>query len=385
MAAGAFGASHCGVAAKSPSFSPMGARLPFQAMQDRRIPRLRIALVAPPFVRVPPVGYGGTELIIADLAAAYAASGHEVTLFATGDSHVEGCETKWLFRRPLWPPEPVAEWNHAAFAALAILDGHYDIVHSHTPALLPLVGALSVPVVHTVHLAPEPRWIDLYRLQDRARYVCISHRQSELLSEAFSTHPAVVHHGLDVERYPEGDGRDGDAIFVGRLDEVKAPHLALETARKAGVPLRIAGRPHDGDYFSRVFAPELSKGGGRLIGEICGDEKSRCIGSAKALIFSSIWEEPFGLALIEAMLCGTPVAALRKGAVPEIVDEGITGYSVATAEELPDALRAAMKLDRERVRAHARERFSLARMASAYLHLYEDALLGADRRVSLRG
>lgn len=345
--------------------------------------RLRIALVAPPFIRVPPVGYGGTELVMADLATALAASGHEVTLFASGDSEVDGCETRWLFRTPIWPPDPVAEWNHAAFAAIEIQDGRFDIVHSHTPALLPLVGTLPVPVVHTVHLAPEPRWVDLYRSRQALTYVCISNRQAELLSDAFVQAPEVVHHGLDTTRYPAGAGELGDAIFLGRLDEVKAPHLALEACRSLGVPLRIAGRTHDESYFEDVLSPALAHGGGSLIGEVHGQAKLRALESAGVLVFPSTWEEPFGLALIEAMLCGTPIAALRRGSVAELVDEGLTGYSVEDPAELPRAIERALRLDRTAVRERARARYSIERMTSRYVSLYEAAIAETESSVVL--
>jgi glycosyltransferase involved in cell wall biosynthesis len=342
---------------------------------------LRIALVVPPFIRVPPSGYGGTELVAADLATALTRSGHDVTLFASGDSLIDGCETRSLFSRPLWPPEPAAERDHAVFAARAIAEGSFDIVHSHTPAFVPLARRLRVPVVHTVHHVSLPEFDCLYRAHSETSYVCISARQAELMSTAFQATPYVIHHGLDSSRYQEGSGGAGDALFLGRFDEVKAPHLAVRAAREAGLSLRLAGRPHDGDYFERVLLPELASCAVQQVGELGGDTKISALGSAQVLVFPSTWEEPFGLVLIEAMLCGTPVVALRRGAVPEIVDQGVTGMIVEAPEELGRALSIATKLDRRAVRARALSRFSAGRMASEYLRTYEEVICGGTRRL----
>ncbi len=341
-----------------------------RARLDRR---LHVALVAPPFVRVPPEGYGGTELVVADLAEALVSFGHRVTLFATGDSAVSGCEVRWLFRRPLWPPEPVAEWNHAVFAAHEAAEVGASVIHSNVPALVALAGS-TAPMVHTVHHPADRTLWRHYRAHPFVRYVAISARQAELSEEAWVRPPAVVHHGLNVDRYPAGEGEAGDALFLGRLDEVKAPHLALMAAREAGLGLRIAGRPHEGDYFERVLGPELRRGGGQLIGEVGGEAKTRALGSARVLLFTSVWEEPFGLAAIEAMLCGTPVVALRRGALGETVEPGTTGVLVDRPEDLPAAIRRALSLSRAKVRERARERFSAERMALGYLAAYREAL-----------
>jgi glycosyltransferase involved in cell wall biosynthesis len=335
---------------------------------------LRIAMVVPPFIRVPPGGYGGTELVAGDLAQELARRGHKVTLFATGDSRVPGCETRWLFPQPIWPIDPVAEWNHAVFTFGELEQDTFDVVHCHSPALLPLVQRMKTPVVCTVHLPPEPAMERLFHGCDAARYVCISHRQRELYGATFARAASVVHHGLDEKRYVEGSGDGGYALFLGRLDAVKGPHLAVEAAHEAGLPLRLAGRPHEGTYFADVLTPSLFRGGARLVGELGGAEKIRALGEAAVVLFPSVWEEPFGLVVIEAMLCGTPVVALRRGSMRELIEPGVTGALADEPGDLAAAIRQALLLDRAAIRARAIERFSVGHMVDRYLAVYRDAI-----------
>jgi len=341
---------------------------------NRNLHTLHVALVAPPFARVPPEGYGGTERVVADLARALLSAGHRVTLFATGDSRVHGCEHRWIFPHAVWPPEPVAEWTHAVSAARELATLRPDVVHTHTPALVPLQPVLGAPLVVTIHHAASAPHERLYRACGAATYVCISGRQAELLDGAFVRPPAVVHHGLHPGDCPAGPGGGGYALFLGRLDEVKGPHVALRAARRAGLPLWIAGKPHDGDYFQRVLGPELARGGGELIGELSGARKLRALGEAEVLLAPPQWEEPFGLAPVEAMMCGTPVVATRRGALPEIVDEGLTGFLVGVAEEMAVRIPDARRLSRARVREQAALRFGAGRMARDYVGVYLRAM-----------
>jgi glycosyltransferase involved in cell wall biosynthesis len=342
-----------------------------------RIPSLngvRIALVSTPFVSVPPRGYGGTELVVHELQRGLACAGHDVTLFATGDS--EGADVRWVHERAVWPPRLDVELEHARFAAREIAREGYDLVHAHVPSMVTEAAYLGAPLVYTLHHARDDRLTRLYRRAPaHVRYVAISKRQAEL-------EPAlrcdVVHHGLDPDRHPAGRGNGGYALFIGRLAWCKAPDIAAEAARAAGIDLAMAGALHDepadppgwGDRIERL----LEWSGIRRVGRVEGERKFALMGGACALLMPLRWEEPFGLVMIEALLCGTPVIAFRKGSTPEVIDDGVTGFLVDDAAQMADALRRVGELDRSACRRRARERFSAPRMVRDYLRVYHAAL-----------
>jgi glycosyltransferase involved in cell wall biosynthesis len=327
---------------------------------------VRIALVSTPFVAVPPPRYGGTELIVAELVDGFLREGHEVTLFATRDSRAPTGARLRARRFAEWPPDPAVEREHAAWASGEILDGDFDVVHAHVPSLLALS---EVPIVYTIHHDRDEKLARLYARRP-ARYVAISARQRELVPEAAGA--VVIHHGLSPWRHPLGDG-GGYAVFLGRLAREKGVHLALDVARAAGLPLKLGGRAHPGDedYFRT-----LRLDGAALQGEVGGVEKSRLLGGAAALLFPVCWEEPFGLVMIEAMLSGTPVLALPRGSVPEVVEDGVTGFVCADEEEMARRLRqiVAHGFDRRRCHARALQRWSARRMVREHLALYRTLL-----------
>ncbi|HET7754472.1 MAG TPA: glycosyltransferase family 4 protein [Anaeromyxobacteraceae bacterium] len=339
---------------------------------------MRIALVSTPFLAVPPRGYGGTELIVHELQQGLARAGHDVTLFATGDS--DGPDVRWVFERPIWPPRPDVEVEHARFAAREIAREGYDLVHAHVGSMVPEAAWLGAPMVYTLHHAHVARLTRLYEAHaGEVRYVAISARQAEIES---SLHCDVVHHGLDPERHPQGRGDGGYALFIGRFAWCKAPDIAAEAAQMAGVDLAMAGALHDeptdppgwNERMTRI----LEMPGIRRVGQIQGERKFALLGGASALLMPLRWEEPFGLVMIEAMLCGTPVVAFRLGSTPEIVEDGVTGYVVDDVAEMADALRAAGALDRSACRRRARERFSASRMVRDYLRVYHAALSAGE-------
>jgi glycosyltransferase involved in cell wall biosynthesis len=344
---------------------------------------LHVGLVAPPFLPVPPPRYGGTELVLADLANELVQRGHRVSLVASGDSMLPNVELHACYRASVWPPNDADEQRHAAFAAERLGALRVDVVHSHVPWFTACARRLRMPVVHTLHHDASPALSRLYASAGDVRFVCISARQRllvGLLSGLLSGLPAgiersdVVHHGLDPSRHPLGAGESGRVLFLGRFDAVKAPHLAVEAARTAGLGIDLAGRPHEERYAREVLNPALTRADARVVGEIGGTTKAAWLGSGRALLFTSVWEEPFGLAAIEAMLCGTPVVALRRGALPEIVEEGETGLLVERPEDLPVALKRTLTFDRKRVHERARERFSAARMTADYEAIYRRAI-----------
>ncbi|MGD9751988.1 MAG: glycosyltransferase family 4 protein [Acidimicrobiia bacterium] len=333
---------------------------------------MKVGLIAPPWVAVPPPEYGGTELIVDVLARGLAAAGHDVVLFATGDST---CPVPIRFHldRALGTASAtlVAESSHVVEAYRALAD--CDVVHDHS-----LLGALygpalvDVPVVATAH---GPFVEDLQRLFSaiaaRAAIVAISHHQR-------STAPAlaveaVIHHGIDVERMPLGAGRGGYALFLGRMSPDKGVDRAIVACRAAGVPLVIAAKmwePEEVAYFETVVQPLLHDGA-EFVGQVGGEAKTELIGGASCLINPIRWAEPFGLVMVEALACGTPVVAFREGAAPEIVDHGSTGFIVDDEVSMVAALETVAGLERSRCRTSAMARFSSARMVGDHVALYE--------------
>jgi glycosyltransferase involved in cell wall biosynthesis len=340
---------------------------------------VRIALVSTPFIAVPPPAYGGTELVVHALACALGRAGHEVVLYATGDSR--GPDVRAFFKTPVWPPDPYLELLHCHFAARDAAEGEFDVVHVHTPAALAYAEEMNAPVVYTHHHVQDARLSRYYAHAPSAIVrVAISARQAALEQPA-PDH--VVHHGLEPDLYgavAPGDDA-GYAFFLGRLAWCKGPELAIAAARQAGIPLVVAGTVHADDgpegWEDAVLRPALRQPHVRWIAEADLDAKRRHFAGARALLVPIRWEEPFGLVMIEAMLAGCPVIAYRRGAAPELVEDGVTGWLVDDVDEMAAALRRARRFDRVACRARALERFSSDRMARDYLAVYRAAAVAA--------
>jgi glycosyltransferase involved in cell wall biosynthesis len=332
---------------------------------------VRIALLSTPFVRVPPAGYGGTELFCFELAEALHARGHEVTLFTTGDSRTSG-EKRWLYPRPSWPPTPHDEVSHAGWAFSEIARGAFDVAHLNSPLGLPFARFVAVPLVYTLHHHRLESASRLYANCPGVAFVAISRRQRELEAELASA--AVIHHGLTPDRYPPSVRDEGYLLHLGRYAPEKGTHLAIDAAAVAGLPLKLAGRVHEQDaaYFAEHVAPRLRRLGVEALGEAGPARKVGLLRGARAVLLPLRWEEPFGLVAVEAMLCGTPVLGFPRGSFPEIVDEGVTGFLApdGDVEALGRLARGLGGFDRRACAARARERFSADRMASAYEALY---------------
>jgi glycosyltransferase involved in cell wall biosynthesis len=349
---------------------------------------MRIALVSTCALATPPKKYGGTELVVAELTKGLLSLGHDVTVYATGDSATCG-SLRYHVPRPIWPPSELAELRHASFAWKDIANAmrRFDVVHVHHAAALPYHQLVDIPTALTVHHMRVDALVDHYNSYPEVAYVAISRRQAQLSPEL--TFARTIHHGLDPACYPAGEGRGDYVAFLGRFAPEKAPHLAIDAARAAGVRVLLGGNPHEipvaQAYFEREMKPRLADSAHvTWCGELAHEPKVELLAGARALLFPLDWEEPFGLVMIEAMLVGTPVIAFARGSANEVVEDGVTGFLVHNAEEMAQRIRQLDRIDRVRCRMRAQERWSTGRMAREYAELYAHMTRRARRAGMLR-
>ncbi|HEX4445586.1 MAG TPA: glycosyltransferase family 4 protein, partial [Polyangiaceae bacterium] len=324
---------------------------------------MRIALVSSCAVACPPRAYGGTELVVAELAKMLTRLGHDVTTFATGDSEPAG-RLRYKFEKPVWPPYESAELRHAAHAWGEITEtpGAFDIVHTHQAPSLALASiARQERTVYTIHHCRDEHLLDLYSDFPDVAYIAISRRQADLVPEMHVED--VILHGLDPDLYQAGDGKGGYVAYLGRFAREKGPHFAIDAARRAGVTVRMGGgvHPPDRPFFEAEVKDRLAQAGGagvEWLGELSHLPKLSLLAGARAMLFPIDWEEPFGLVMIESMMVGTPVLAFPRGSVPEVVEDGVTGYIVHSVAEMADRIRQLGSFDRARCRARAMDRWS---------------------------
>jgi glycosyltransferase involved in cell wall biosynthesis len=334
---------------------------------------MRIAQVAPLMEAVPPKLYGGTERVVAYLTDAFVELGHEVTLFASGDSQTKANLVS-VWPRALRLDPDVTDYLAPLFMqleAVARRAHEFDIIHCHVDYIAyPTLRLLGVPSLTTLHGRLDlPELKPLYRVFRDMPVVSISDAQREPLPEAH--YVATVHHGLPQNLLRKSEGGNYLA-FLGRISPEKAPDAAIRIASRFGMKLKIAAKVDraDKEYFSTAIEPLLSNADVEFIGEIGEHQKSEFLGNAAALLFPIAWREPFGLVMIEAMACGTPVIAFRNGSVPEVLQHGVTGFIVDSEEEAVEALAQVASLDRDRIRAEFDKRFTSRHMAQNYLKLY---------------
>jgi glycosyltransferase involved in cell wall biosynthesis len=342
---------------------------------------LRIAVVAPPYYELPPTAYGGIERVCWSLAQGLVDRGHDVTLLGAGDSSTSArfVPTFACVQTEGTPSEVTIEVEHAARANAALERLDLDVVHDHTCAGPLTAASRSVPTFVTVHAAlagPEHRK-DLYvALAPWSRLVALTDAQRRAAPEL--PWAGVVPNGIDVDDYPYRAEKDDFVLFLGRMSERKGVHLAITAAREAGRRLVIAGTwtiPAEHAYFEEHVRPHLGRDV-EWLGSVSGETRTAVLSTARCLLFPITWEEPFGLVLVEAMACGTPVVALRAGSVPEIVVDGETGIVCDDAAQLASAVEAANRRDPAHSRAHGREPFTAATMAERYEALYRAGLSG---------
>jgi len=344
---------------------------------------MRIAIVAPPWLPVPPPAYGGTENVLDALARGLQDVGHDVVLCTTGDSTCPVDRTS-VFEKAIGvgSGSSVHEIRHVIHSYDEVQDA--DVVHDHT-----LVGPLysaafpDLPVVTTNHGPFNAELIDLYRVvADRISVIAISHHQASTATGVPVA--AVIHHGVSLDDFPVGAGDGGYALFLGRMHPGKAPHVAARIAREAGFPLRIAAKMHEPAeraYFESMVRPLLGQDVS-FVGEVDRHAKLELLAGAACLLNPIAWPEPFGMVMIEALACGTPVLTTPFGAAPEIVADGVVGFVRPDEAGLVEALARVHEIDRGACRRRVEERFSVEHMVAKHVTVYERA--AADMSVDSR-
>lgn len=341
--------------------------------------KLRIALVAPLAESVPPKGYGGTERVVSYLAEELVRQGHDVTLFASGDSETSAelvpCCPRALRTDP--DVEDPLALHMLMLEKLYRRIDDFDIVHSNVHYLTySAMRRLPKPIVSTMHGRMDiPEYGPLYAEFGEMPLVSISYSQRRPVPEA--NWVQTIYHGLPLDLY-DYQPLDGDYLaFVGRISPEKRVDSAIDVAERTGMPLKIAAKVDEADrgYYEREIKPRIDGELIQFVGEIGEDEKREFLGNAAAFLFLIDWPEPFGLAMIEAMACGTPVIARRRGSIPEVVDHGVSGF---VCDDLDDAVEAVERLDaleRSTVRETFERRFSADRMARDYVTAYREVML----------
>ncbi len=336
---------------------------------------MKICQVAPLYESVPPKFYGGTERVVSYLTETLVQLGHEVTLYASGDSVTDaklrpGCER--ALRLDKASIDPLA--NHIFMAEQVFQEAdQFDIIHSHIDYLaLPLLRRMKTPHVTTLHGRLDIRNLkNLYCEFNDEPLISISEHQRLPLSRV--NWQATVYHGLPEDLYSLQESPGQYLAFLGRISEEKRVDHAIQIARQAQLPLKIAAKVDkvDQDYFQTRIQPLMKRADVEFIGEIGEHEKQEFLGHAIALLFPIDWPEPFGLVMSEAMACGTPIIARARGSVPEIVEHGVSGYIFNELDEAVQAVSAIARLSRKECRRQFEERFTAARMAQDYVAVYE--------------
>jgi glycosyltransferase involved in cell wall biosynthesis len=343
---------------------------------------LRIAQLAPMSIEVGPETGGSIEQIVYLLTEELIRRGHEVTLFATGDS-VTSAELRSVYPCGAEYDDDLWQWEfHESMHAAAAFEhaSSFDVIHSHDYHFaLPFTRLVRTPVLHTHHVLPDPDVVRAYAQYPEAHVMAISHHQRKKFV-AIEDVP-VVHHGIDTHRFHFNPDPEDYLLYLGRVVPEKGPLEAIQVARASGVRLVMAG-PARHDYFEAVIRPQVDGRTVEYVGGVGVHERDALLADAAALLYPVLKSESFGMVMIEAMACGTPVAALKRGPVSEIVEEGVTGHTAVDVATLTSLVPATLELDRVRVREEAVRRFDYHRMVDEYEKLYQTVVLARQRRVS---
>jgi glycosyltransferase involved in cell wall biosynthesis len=345
--------------------------------------RLKIAIIAPMWFPVPPTGYGGIELVVSLLADGLVDAGHEVTLFASGDSLTKA-NLSYIYEQA--PSELIGRSLPEIRHALACYEraDEFDIINDHSgiPAAA-LGGAVQTPVVHTIHgpldtHEAQHAYASIAEVSPGVGLISISENQRRPMPDL--PWIATVPNAIDLSLYPSKPHKGDYLFFLGRFSPDKGAHRAIAVAMELGLPLKMAGKnrePKEREYFGEFVEPHLGHGGIEYFGEVTHGEKVELLQDARATLFPIEWEEPFGLVMIESMACGTPVIATRHGAVPEVIEHGVSGIIVESYREMASALEEADELDPNECRRYVEERFAPERMVRDYENAYRAAIGGA--------
>ena len=341
---------------------------------------MRIALIAPPFIPVPPTEYGGTELFVANLALKLKQRGAEVIVYTNGASTID-VEKRWLYADAEWPLrgdiyDNLKDIAHSSWAVEDAASDGCDIIHLNNAPGLANSRFVKVPFVYTIHHPHVEDLSEYYGMFPQVNFVTISdfQRQSEDLSRV-----RTIHHGVDATTCQVIDEKRDYMAFLGRIAPIKGTHLAIEVAKKSGIPLRIAGeiQPMYQEYFDTQIKPQVDGKFIEFIGEVDLKAKNELLSQARALLFPIQWNEPFGLVMIEAMACGTPVLAFPGGSVAEVVRDGVSGWICRSTDEMAQKARS-IGIAPTVVRQYLDENFSLDAMADHYLELYQEIAAEAE-------
>lgn len=338
---------------------------------------MKIAQIAPLWERVPPFRYGGIELIVSLLTDELVRRGHEVTLFASGDSittaQLKSVHNKALRLDPS-VKEPGLYEQMMLFEVFSNAD-RFDIIHSHVGcAALPYTSFVKTPTVHTTHGIFTPDNEKMFRRFAWQPYISISEAQRE--PRLGLNYIQTIYNGIDTSVYPfqAQPSQPAYLAFVGRISSEKGPIEAMKIARAAGLPLKMAGKvdPVDREYYRDCVEPLIDGEQIQYFGEVSHEEKAQLLGGATVTLFPITWREPFGLVMIESMATGTPVIGMGLGSVPEVIAHGKTGFVCHSLEQMVDMIPDAMKIDRQTCRDYAIDRFSVQAMTSAYEKAYQN-------------
>lgn len=349
---------------------------------------MRIAQISTCWRRTPPEGSGGIENVVSTLTEQLVALGHDVTLFATGDSRTSA--RLWsCFDKPKRFDGWADEIEHVGKAYRHIAEGGFDVVHNHNFGLgLVSLYLSDVPCVTTIHIRPTQIWPVLHKIVAR-RHHFVSVSQSQ---QAFDPKPnwvASVHNGINVDDFPYGEEKDDYLLYIGRINAEKSPHLAILAATQAKRRLKLAGSidvplgQTSSEYFDRQIAPYVDGEMVEYLGEVGFEQKAELYKSAAAVLFPTQIDEPFGMVLVEALACGTPVIAFPRGAATEIVKHGEVGFLVGSPEEFLRAVGQVGRISPAQCREYAKANFDARLMAERYVSVYEK-VLGAGSGAGLR-
>lgn len=336
---------------------------------------MRVALIAAPFIAVPPAEYGGTELFVAHLAEGLQKANVHVVVYTNGESTVQ-TERRWMYEQSQWPIKHaenawLKELNHTAWATADAVND-CDLLHVQSAQALASSRLLRQPFVLTLHGPHDPTLSQYYSHYPDVQYVAISHAQARQ-----ETMPKLrtIHHGVDVSQYHFVERKQQYLSFIGRIAPIKGTHIAIDVAQRTGIPLKIAGevQPAYRDYFENKIRPEIDGKLVEYVGRADLQAKNELLGNSMAMLFPIQWNEPFGLAMVEAMACGTPVLAMPGGSVPEVIQEGVSGHVCRSVREMANRVRA-LNINPSVVRDYVEKNFSIEKMVQNYVTLYQETL-----------